>query len=120
MTRICFLSFLAIARLCPAADEPVFRQAESLDKLVRDTAGAAVQRFGEGGLTADKIAITAIDLADAKHPVRASFRGGAPIYPASVVKLFYLAAAHHQIEAGALASTPELERAARHDRRFLQ
>ncbi len=111
MTRICFLSFLAMAGLCPAADQPVFRQVESLDKLVRDTAGAAVERFGEGGLTADKIAITVIDLADAKHPARAGYRGDAPTYPASVVKLFYLAAAHHQIETGALLRTPELERA---------
>ena len=106
MTRICFLSFLAMAGLSPAADQPVFRQAESLDKLVRDTAGAAVERFGKAGLTADKIAITVIDLADAKHPARASYRGDAPIYPASVVKLFYLAAAHHQIETGALLRSP--------------
>src|ERR1044071_7032157 len=33
------------------------------------------------------------------------------IYPASVVKLFYLAAAHHQMDTGALKQTPELERA---------
>jgi predicted amidohydrolase YtcJ/beta-lactamase class A len=111
MTRIYFLSFLAVACLCRAADQPVFRQSASLDKLVRDTAGAAVERFGKGGLTADKIAISVIDLAEDKHPSHASYRGDMPTYPASVVKLFYLAAAHHQIETGALARTPELERA---------
>ena len=111
MIRIYLFFFLLLTALCSAADQPVFRQSESLDKLVRDTAGAAVQSFGKGGLTADKIAITVIDLADAKNPARASYRGDAPTYPASVVKLFYLAAAHHQVETGALARTPELERA---------
>jgi len=37
---------------------PSFRTSESLDKLVRDTTAAAVQRFGESGLTAAKIAVT--------------------------------------------------------------
>jgi len=99
------------AALLTAAEKPVFRTSEQLDKLVRNTAGAAVERFGKGGLTADKIAITVIDLADANSPVRGSYRGDAPTYPASVVKLFYLAAACHQVETGALARTPELERA---------
>ena len=95
--------FLSISMLA-AARNPV-------EKLVRDTATAAVDRFGKGGLTADKISITVIDLADPKNPVRASYRGDEPTYPASVVKLFYLVAAYHQMETGALARTPELERA---------
>ena len=111
MIRIYLLAFLALASFCPAADRPAFRQSESLDKLVRDAAGAAVERFGKSGLTAGKIAITVIDLADAQDPARASYRGDAPTYPASVVKLFYLAATHHQLETGALVRAPELERA---------
>src|SRR5262249_45482352 len=63
------------------------------------------------GLTADKIALTIIDLNDREHPAWASHRGQEMIYPASVVKLFYLVAAHHQLETGTLKSTPELERA---------
>jgi beta-lactamase class A len=103
--------FLAISLAASAAEKPSFHSSESLDKLVRDAASAAVERFGKRGLTADKIAITVIDLADPKDPARASYRGEEPTYPASVVKLFYLAAAYHQIEAGALVRTPELDRA---------
>ncbi|HLN00059.1 MAG TPA: amidohydrolase family protein [Bryobacteraceae bacterium] len=110
--RSLYVSVLVtFAALLPAADKPAFRTSEQLNKLVRTTASAAVERFGKGGLTADKIAITVIDLADANKPARGSYRGDAPTYPASVVKLFYLAAAHHHIETGALARTPELERA---------
>ena len=41
----------------------------------------------------------------------AHHRGDAPIYPASVIKLFYLVAAHRQMEDGNIADTPELRRA---------
>jgi beta-lactamase class A len=111
MSRIYLSALLAASIGALAAEKPAFRNSEHLEKLVRDTAASAVERFGAAGLTADKIAITVIDLADAKNPARASYRGEEPMYPASVVKLFYLAAAHHQMEAGTLALTPELERA---------
>ncbi len=90
---------------------PGFEQSSRLEKLARDTVAATVEKFGKGGLTADKLALTIIDLNDPKHVTWASHRGQEQIYPASVVKLFYLVAAHHQMESGALKSTPELERA---------
>lgn len=111
MSRIYLFVVLVAAIAALGEAKPVFRSSEHLDKLVRETAASAVERFGAAGLTSDKIAITVIDLADAKNPARASYRGDEPIYPASVVKLFYLAAAYHQMEAGTLALTPELERA---------
>ncbi|MEY2407949.1 MAG: hypothetical protein QOF48_619, partial [Verrucomicrobiota bacterium] len=43
----------------------------------------------------------------------ASHRGDVPIYPASVIKLFYLVAAHRWMEDGRLQDTPELRRALR-------
>jgi beta-lactamase class A len=43
--------------------------------------------------------------------VRASVRGGEMIYPASVIKLFYLAATHRWMEDGRLTDTPEVRRA---------
>jgi hypothetical protein len=119
MCRVYLPALIAISILAPnfapmpatGAEKPVFRSSDGLDKLVRDSAAAAVERFGAGGLTANKIAITVIDLADRDKPARGSYRGGEPTYPASVVKLFYLAATHHQLEMGALTRTPELERA---------
>ena len=94
-----------------AAPTPSFAQSSRLEKLTRDVVAAAVEKFGSGGLTADKIALTIIDLNDREHPARASHRGQEQTYPASVVKLFYLVAAHHQMETGSLKQTPELERA---------
>ncbi|NJN75045.1 MAG: serine hydrolase [Synechococcaceae cyanobacterium RL_1_2] len=38
-------------------------------------------------------------------------RGNAVIYPASIIKLFYLVAAHHWLEAQLMADSPELQRA---------
>ncbi len=94
-----------------AASTPFFAQSSSLEKLTGDVVAAAVEKFGKGGFTADKIALTIIDLDDRDHPSWASHRGQEQTYPASVVKLFYLVAAHHQLETGLLKQTPELERA---------
>lgn len=111
MRNVFFFVLVSLAALSQAAERPAFRTSERLDRLSRDVANSAVDRFGKGGLTADKIAITVIDPADRASPERGSYRGDAATYPASVVKLFYLVAAHHQMETGALARTPELERA---------
>ncbi|HLP90742.1 MAG TPA: serine hydrolase [Nostocaceae cyanobacterium] len=47
-----------------------------------------------------------------KHPVRGfSYRGNERIYPASVVKLFYLVAVNEWLEKGMTQPSPELERA---------
>ena len=49
-----------------------------------------------------------------QHPVRgATYRGMELIYPASVVKLFYLVAAQEWLEQGMIADSPELDRALR-------
>ena len=107
--------FLLVSHIFAQSIAPELRptqaQTPRLEKLLRDVVVAAVQKFGSGGLTADKIAVTVIDLNDRQHPSWASHRGKEQTYPASVVKLFYLAAAHHQIETGALKPTTELERA---------
>lgn len=102
---------IASAQTNSSQSRPGFEQSSRLEKLARDTVAATVEKFGKGGLTADKIALTIIDLNDRQHITWASHRGQEQIYPASVVKLFYLVAAHHQMETGVLKSTPELERA---------
>ncbi len=84
--------------------------AETLDVAVQRIAGQAVEQFQAKGLTKEKLALTVIDVRTGEQ---ASYRGSVPIYPASVVKLFYLVAAHQQMEAKKLADTPELRRALR-------
>jgi beta-lactamase class A len=82
-----------------------------LQTLVDRAAQAALDSFRDPKLLPAQLAITLVDLRDPVHPARASFRGDVPIYPASVIKLFYLAAAHRWLEDGKLADTPELRRA---------
>ncbi len=57
-------------------------------------------------------AISAFDFWQ-QRPRGASYRGVELIYPASIVKLFYLVAAHEWMERQMVPSTPELERALR-------
>lgn len=81
-------------------------------QAIADRAAQAVlTQFGAKKLSADQLAITLIDLRDPAHPQRGSVRGDVQIYPASVVKLFYLAASHRWMEDGKLSDTPELRRA---------
>lgn len=88
-------------------------QQTSLQDLVDRAAKTTLQRFADKKLQESELSITLIDLRDAKHPVTASFRGNERIYPASVVKLFYLVAAHRWLEDKKIEQTPELTRALR-------
>lgn len=85
----------------------------SLQALVDEAVRAALARFATKGFKEQNLAVTLIDLSDQGHPFQASFRGEERIYPASVVKLFYLAAAHRWLEDGKIQETDELRRALR-------
>lgn len=99
--------------LLPLQTQAPFATSKRLENLVRSTVAASVARFGEKGLSADKIALTVIDLNERARPALASHRGQEMIYPASVVKLFYLVFAHQQMQAGALQASADLDRALR-------
>jgi beta-lactamase class A len=107
----CVVVMLAVF---PAAQDKAkpFEPAASarLQKVVDGAARAALERFKEKGFDEKHLAITLIDLTDPARPERASFRGAEPIYPASVVKLFYLAAAHRWLEDGRLKESEEFTR----------
>jgi len=62
-------------------------------------------------LKADQLAITLVDLSDPQTAAQAGYRGGEQVYPASVIKLFYLVAAHRWMEDGKLKDSEELRRA---------
>ena len=90
------------------------RPAESaLQELVNEAARSTIARFADKGFKEENLAITVIDLRDPQRPAQASFRGNERIYPASVVKLFYLAAAHRWLEDGRLQDSEEIRRALR-------
>ena len=83
----------------------------SLQSLVDEAAKTTLQRFADKKLGEKQLSITLIDLRDLAHPATASFRGNERIYPASVVKLFYLVAVHRWLEDKKIEDTPELRRA---------
>ncbi len=80
-------------------------------QLVEEVCAAALKHFAEKKLLSHQLAVTLVEVRDSGPLPSGSVRGGAAIYPASVVKLFYLAAAHRWMEDGRLADTEELRRA---------
>src|SRR5947207_4643191 len=88
-----------------------YARAASLQDLVNEAAHAALTKFADQKLTEAQLSITLIDLRDPQHPVTAGFRGNERVYPASVVKLFYLVAVHRWLEDKKIPQTDELKRA---------
>ncbi|HEY9282466.1 MAG TPA: serine hydrolase [Pyrinomonadaceae bacterium] len=84
-----------------------------MQSLVDAAVRASLRKFSDRKLTESQLAVTVIDLSDPDRAGQGSFRGDERIYPASVVKLFYLAAAHYKLEDFRRAASPELERALR-------
>lgn len=82
-----------------------------LQTLVENVAAATLQEFAAKKLQANQLAITLVDVRDATQLKHGRSRGDVAIYPASVVKMFYLAATHRWLEDGKLADTAELRRA---------
>jgi len=89
--------------LAPAAAGQPLQTA--LDQAVANTRAD----FTAPALLPEQLAVTVIDLRGTA-PVQAHYRGEARFYPASVIKLFFLAAAHRWLEDGRLTDSPELRR----------
>jgi hypothetical protein len=81
---------------------------EPLQSIVDKAVEKTVEKFAETKLRPDQIAVTLVRLPDGEQ---ASHRGEISIYPASVVKLFYLEAAHRWMEEGKIQDSEELRRA---------
>lgn len=101
--------FVWAAILTISASAPA--QQTSLQDLVNRAAKTTLDRFADKKLQENELSITLIDLRDPAHPLTASFHGNERVYPASVVKLFYLVAAHRWLEDKKIEQTPELTRA---------
>ncbi len=66
----------------------------SIDLALRHAAEATLKAFPK--LTAENLALSAIDVTKPGVFSRADYRGDAPFYPASVVKLFFMVETFHQ------------------------
>ncbi|MGH9366639.1 MAG: serine hydrolase [Thermoanaerobaculia bacterium] len=85
-----------------------------LDEVTALVAHDTIAEFSGRGLTEEGLSIAVIDLtAPGPNPSfpAGGFRAEIPYYPASVVKIFFLAYYEAQRETGRLADTPELARA---------
>jgi beta-lactamase class A len=89
---------------------PDLQDSPELRTLLNNAVGEVLNSYPGAGFKSEEIAATLIDLRDPKNLRWADFRGDQPIYPASVVKLFYLAALEQQLQDGKVKSTPELMR----------
>ena len=89
------------------------KQSARCQKIVDDAVQETLKAFSSKNLASNQIAVTLIDLANPNDLAMGSFRGGEQIYPASVIKLFYLVAAHRWMEDNRLADTAELRRGMR-------
>src|SRR3989440_1485359 len=107
------LSITALAQQRNSLSAVDYARAASLQDLVNEAAHAALTKFADQKLTEAQLSITLIDLRDPQHPVTAGFRGNERVYPASVVKLFYLVTVHRWLEDKKIQQTDELKRAVR-------
>ena len=102
-----------LAQRCFTSADVSHADAITLQQLVDKAAQTALTKFADKKLTENQLSITLIDLRDPNHPVTASYRGNERIYPASVVKLFYLGAVYRWLEDKKIQQTDELKRAVR-------
>ncbi len=89
---------------------PVIINSAELQVVLNAAVGETLTTFASKGLKPADVAATIIDVRDPNRLKMAEIRGNEPIYPASVVKMFYMAALERQLEDGKVSMTPELER----------
>ena len=112
-TTLGALVLLSVLAMRTSSAQTAIAHSADLQAVVDGAVQHALETFADKKLTPNQIAVTLVDLRDPQKPVEGSYRGGDQIYPASVVKLFYLVAVHRWMEDGKLKDTPELRRAMR-------
>ncbi len=92
---------------------PVIEASASLQTALGNAVNETLTAFASKGFKPEEVAATLIDLRDPGKFQMAEVRGQARIYPASVVKMFYMTALERQLEDGKVTMTPELTRGLR-------
>ena len=89
---------------------PVIENSPELQTILNAAVGETLNAFRSKGFKTDEIAATLIDVRDPNNLTMAEVRGNERIYPASVVKMFYMAALERQLEDKKVTMTADLER----------
>ena len=97
----------------PGYKSPVFNASPDLQAILKDSVDGMIASFPDGSFKAADVSATLIDLRDSNSFRIASVDGEDRIYSASVVKMFYMAALHRQLQDGKVKMTPELGRGLR-------
>lgn len=97
----------------PNYQAAVFENSLELQTILNTSIADVLNAYPPRGFKVDDIAATLIDLRNAGDLRGASFNGEKSIYPASVVKMFYMAALERQLEDGKIKTTTELQRGLR-------
>ena len=89
---------------------PKMRQARELQVMLDGIILDLLKTYPNDSFKQTDIAATLIDLRKPDDIRTANFRGEEKIYPASVVKMFYMNALERQLEDGKVVMTPEMQR----------
>ena len=93
---------------------PVITESKELHTALVQTVEELISSYPKDKpLKGEEVAISLIDVTDPENLRTGFFRGDARIYPASVVKMFYMVALERQLEDGKATSTNELTRGLR-------
>ena len=92
---------------------PVLTESATLQRLLDSSIQETLSSYPAGNFKSEEIAATLIDVRDPSHLNWANFNGERKIYPASVVKMFYMAALERQLEDKKILMSKELERGLR-------
>ncbi len=89
---------------------PALTASAELETMLKEAVNSVLDPASSKGFKPEEIAATLINLRDPQNLKWANVAGERPIYPASVVKMFYMAALERQLEDGKVTLTPELLR----------
>lgn len=93
-----------------AYQAPKMTMSPTLKTIIDAAVAEAIAASAAKNLKSSELAVTVIDLREATKFNWAEYRGEVPIYPASVVKMFYMAALERQLEDKKVTMTTELQR----------
>jgi beta-lactamase class A len=89
---------------------PKLAVSPGLEAVLRSALNVVLDPANGKNFKPEEIAATLIDVSDPNDLKWANVNGEKPIYPASVVKMFYMAALERQLADGKIALSPELSR----------
>src|SRR5262245_57272783 len=104
-------AFVLLALLSTEVVPATTKDSVVLQHIVLRAVNSAREKFTT--LQTNEIAVTLINLTQPENLECGSYRGNEKIYPASVIKLFYLSAIHRWMEDGKVQDSAELRRAMR-------